>query len=127
MTDERDSEDSKLRLRSLLLGDLPGLLALPKWLHGSASSLQYLYVDDCPNLMALPERFQDFASLQKLEILIRCPKLSYLPNGVSSLTLFIRLKIGHCPRLIDKCKMVVGKDWPKIAHVNEIYLDGFKL
>ncbi|OMO86147.1 hypothetical protein COLO4_21298 [Corchorus olitorius] len=128
LTDEEqdDDQDSKLRLRTLLIGELQELLALPKWLHGSASTLQYLYVDDCPNFMALPEWVQDFTSLEKIEML-RCPKLSYLPEGLSHLTCLRKLTIGHCPRLIDRCKMVVGEDWPKIAHVNEIYLDGFKL
>ncbi|XVE61080.1 hypothetical protein DITRI_Ditri06bG0011200 [Diplodiscus trichospermus] len=126
MDEQDDDEDCMLRLRSLLLGELSELVALPQWLHRSASTLQYLYIDDCPNFMALPDWLQDCKSIQKLE-LFRCPQLSSLPEGFSHLTSLRKLKIGHCPNLLGRCKMVIGEDWPKIAHVPEIYLDGLKV
>ncbi|XVF56226.1 hypothetical protein PTKIN_Ptkin06aG0101700 [Pterospermum kingtungense] len=126
LTNEQDDEDCMLRLRSLLLGELSELVTLPQWLHRSSNSLQYLYIDDCPNFMALPEWLRDCTSLQKLELL-RCPKLPSLPEGMSHVTSLRKLKIGHCPNLLGRCKMVVGEDWPKIAHVPGIYLDGLKV
>lgn len=124
MNEQDDDEDSTLRLRSLLLGELSELATLPQWLHASASSLQYIYIDDCPNFTALPDWLQNCTSLQKLELL-RCTKLSSLPEGLSNVTSLRKLQIGHCPNLLGRCKMVIGEDWPKIAHVPEIYLDGF--
>ncbi|KAK8602241.1 hypothetical protein V6N12_052055 [Hibiscus sabdariffa] len=126
LVDEQDNEDCTLRLRSLLLGELQQLVALPQWLCWSACSLQYLYIDDCPNFVALPDWFEDCKSLRKLELL-RCPDLSSLPEGLSQLSSLQTLKIGHCPILLGRCKMVIGEDWPKIAHVPEIYLDGLKV
>ncbi|KAK8682851.1 hypothetical protein V6N13_038933 [Hibiscus sabdariffa] len=126
LVDEQDNEDCTLRLRSLLLGELQQLVALPQWLCWSACSLQYLYIDDCPNFVALPDWFEDCKSLRKLELL-RCPNLSSLPEGLSQLSSLQTLKIGHCPILLGRCKMVIGEDWPKIAHVPEIYLDGLKV
>ncbi|XP_034673151.1 putative disease resistance protein RGA3 isoform X1 [Vitis riparia] len=89
-------------LQTLLVGDLPQLEALPRWLlHGPTSNtLHHLKISPCSNLKALPT------------------------NGLQKLTSLKKLEINDCPELIKRCKPKTGEDWQKIAHIPEIYFDG---
>ncbi|XP_017977602.1 PREDICTED: putative disease resistance protein RGA3 [Theobroma cacao] len=114
-------------LQSLAIGELPKLVALPKWLLlGSTKTLQQLIIMGCENLTALPDWFQDVAALQLLKI-AGCPKLSSLPDGIQHLTFLNQLAIQACPTLSKRCKPGIGEDWPKIAHVTKIVLDGIEI
>lgn len=37
------------------------------------------------------------------------------------------LMIENCPALAERCKPGIGEDWNKIAHVQDIYLDGKRI
>ncbi|EOY10167.1 Leucine-rich repeat containing protein, putative isoform 1 [Theobroma cacao] len=93
-----------LRLRRLLLGGLPKLKTLPKWLLIQGSGSHTL-------------------SLEMLEI-FGCLELASLPEVMQCLTALVELKIEYCPLLSERCRRKTGEDWPKIAHVPYIYLDG---
>jgi Leucine-rich repeat (LRR) protein len=111
-----EGEDYPTRLRSLTIGKLPQLMALPQWFMGSANTLQLLIIYDCENLVALPEWLSNIYSLEKL-VIAGCEKLSSLPEGMHHLGALKELEIEHCPELSRNCKRDIGNDWHKIAHV----------
>ena len=122
----KNNENLQMSLSSLVLGELPQLETLPQWLEACTSSLNYLYIDDCQNLKTLPEWIKNLTSLRKLEIL-RCPQLISLPEEMHHLTALKELKVGLCPDLSQRFQPEIGDDWPKIAHVQEIFLNGIKV
>ncbi|KAM1198605.1 hypothetical protein ACFX13_010174 [Malus domestica] len=83
-----------LRLRSLLIGEVPRMVALPEWLQGAANTLRVLCIWGCENLDALPEWLTSFTSLRILDLRV-CPKLVSLPEGMHPL----EVKIEDCPQL----------------------------
>ncbi|CAN6576058.1 unnamed protein product [Malus baccata var. baccata] len=83
-----------LRLRSLLIGEVPRMVALPEWLQGAANTLRVLCIWDCENLDALPELLTSFTSLRILDLGV-CPKLVSLPEGMHRL----EVKIEDCHQL----------------------------
>ncbi|XP_017976162.1 PREDICTED: putative disease resistance protein RGA1 [Theobroma cacao] len=116
--------DSGLCLQRLgITGPLPNLEALPQWLlQGSANTLKQLDIERCENLTTTPE-WKTLTSLERLWI-FKCPKLSTLPEKMQRLK---RLSIIECPILSERCKPETGEDWPSIAHVSRICLDGAEI
>ncbi|KAL4616403.1 hypothetical protein ACB092_07G196500 [Castanea dentata] len=117
-----ENQDLELSLKKIMIGKLPKLGALPQWLQGSAITLQMLAIGYCKNLTALPEWLPRLKSLQTIGI-ASCPKLLSLPEGMQTLTSLRELGIVHCPDLSRKCK----EYFPKIDHVPEFEINGFKL
>ncbi|XVF41677.1 hypothetical protein PTKIN_Ptkin01aG0299200 [Pterospermum kingtungense] len=120
---EKEGDDSLvgggLSLQTLGIERSPKLEALPQWLLvGSASTLQFLALDKCGNLTSLAK--QNLTSLEYLWI-EDCPKLSSLPERMPCLKL---LEIKGCPILSQRCEPEMGEEWPKIAHVSNIEIDG---
>ncbi|KAL3533786.1 hypothetical protein ACH5RR_007307 [Cinchona calisaya] len=117
-----DSKDVQRleNLQSLVIGGLPQLDVLPRWLEGSAHTLQYLRIERCPNFLALPEWLKNLTALEKIEI-SECPRLTSLPEGMSCLVELKELKIDNCPELSRQCG---DRDRAKVAHIKETYLDG---
>ena len=74
--------------------------ALPEWL-GNLSSLQMLCYCYCKNLMYLP-------TAQTMQ---RLTKLEYL-------------NIYNCLKLKERCEKERGAEWPNIAHIPFIEIDG---
>ncbi|KAK9985314.1 hypothetical protein SO802_030265 [Lithocarpus litseifolius] len=105
-----EGEDYPTSLRSLTVGKLPQLMALPQWFVGSANTLKFLMIYDCENLAALPKWLPDLNSLQKL-VIAGCEKLSSLPKGMHRLTALREIEVEHCPELTRNCKRGIGKDW----------------
>ncbi|KAG4977415.1 hypothetical protein JHK86_036889 [Glycine max] len=62
------------------------------------SSLSILILEDCPRLECLPEEG--------------------LPKSIST------LHIRNCPLLNQRCQEPEGEDWPKIAHIKRVSLNG---
>ncbi|KAK0574831.1 hypothetical protein LWI29_029792 [Acer saccharum] len=119
----QDLNSTRIQLRTIFISGLPNLEELPQWLlHGN--TLESLSILKCPNFIALPESLQNLQSLQLLFIW-DCPKLTSLPEGMRRLIALRRLAIyGDCPALIERCKKDTGEDWPKIAHIPRIEIDG---
>ncbi|KAJ9707858.1 hypothetical protein PVL29_000097 [Vitis rotundifolia] len=141
-------------LRSLLISWLPKLEILPRWLFQvpTSNNLLYLSIENCENfralseeeeslsltsldtlvtrgcsqLLALPEGMGHLTALRQLQI-EHCRNLAALPEEMRRLTALTQLKIEGCPELAERCKPRTGEDWNKIAHVQDIYLDGQKI
>ncbi|PQQ15547.1 putative disease resistance protein RGA4 [Prunus yedoensis var. nudiflora] len=99
------------------------LEALPHWLQDSANTLQSLRAKNCEDLKELPEWLQNFKLLQQL-VIDYCPQLLALPQAMYHLGALRLLKIDGCSKLSERCNSKEGADWPKIAHVSKITLDG---
>ncbi|KAF8043981.1 hypothetical protein BT93_A2074 [Corymbia citriodora subsp. variegata] len=121
-----DEPDPMLRLRSVMFVGLPKLDSFPRWLEGSARTLQKIDVAHCPNLTILPEWLRNCSSLRKLKI-EDCPRLSSLPDGICHIATLRELWIDDCRELTSKIAARSGEDWSKIARILEIYIDGRKM
>ncbi|XP_011011367.1 PREDICTED: disease resistance protein RGA2-like isoform X4 [Populus euphratica] len=89
-----------LSLRIVMFAVLPATRALPEQLfQGSAESLQTFIIIGCPNIGEMPDCIRNLKKLQNLEI-------------------------SDCPRLNKRCRKETGEDWPKIAHIPKIKVDG---
>ena len=102
-----------------VLGYDSSLSSLPEatlcWFPSLRKLLLYL-----PNLEILPEWLGQLITLEKLFIW-SSPMLTYLPESIRNLTALKRLKIEHCPRLVERCE---GEDAHKISHIPEVVLAG---
>ncbi|XP_006650260.2 putative disease resistance protein At3g14460 [Oryza brachyantha] len=86
-------------------------------------SLQTLCISSCNSLQSLPSSLSSLESLDKL-ILWNCPELESLPEEQLPLSLR-KLEIALCnPMLKDRLRKECGVDWPKIAHIPRVEIDG---
>ncbi|ESW17616.1 hypothetical protein PHAVU_007G254400 [Phaseolus vulgaris] len=74
-----------LRLKSLILVNLPQLVTLPEWFQRSAKSLETLFIAGCINLEELPDWLTTLICLKELDIW-DCPNLLSLPDNMYHLT-----------------------------------------
>ncbi|KAF8028313.1 hypothetical protein BT93_E1045 [Corymbia citriodora subsp. variegata] len=93
--DESNERSSMSSLQSFIFEGLPELVSFPRWLEGSASTLQRIKIVNCPKLRELPEWLQNCSSLRTLEIK-DCPGLSSLPDGVRRIATLTELWITNC-------------------------------
>ncbi|KAK3188718.1 hypothetical protein Dsin_028279 [Dipteronia sinensis] len=111
-------------LRVLYMRKLPHLVEFPQWLlQYSSNTLKWLGIAYCPNFTALPTSLQNLESLQFLGT-ANCPKLSSLPEDMHCLTALRKLHIKQCGELNVRCQPGTGEDWPQIADIPNIKLDG---
>ncbi|KAK4595279.1 hypothetical protein RGQ29_013639 [Quercus rubra] len=68
-------------------------------------------------------RFTIMPRLQDLRIHY-CEELKSLPNFLRT-TPLQKLEIRICPILKERCKRGTGKEWPKISHIPNIWIDRF--
>ena len=87
-------------------------------------SLQKLSLQRCNGLVSLAW-IGSLTSLQTLEIW-GFPNLTSLPQEIRNLTSLKELSIRRCPLLRQRCKRQIGEDWPIIAHVPIVRVDGQK-
>ncbi|WVZ59679.1 hypothetical protein U9M48_009789 [Paspalum notatum var. saurae] len=86
-------------------------------------SLQSLCISGCNNLLSLPSTLSSLHKLDKL-VLWNCPKLESLPEEPVPLSVR-KIEIALChPLLKDRLIKEYGVDWPKIAHIPWIEIDG---
>jgi hypothetical protein len=87
------------------------------------TSLTSLFIWDFPNLKCLDKKgLQHLIVLEFLRIL-GCPKLKYMPEQGLPASLSI-LRVTDCPLLKKEWQSKKGKEWRKIAHVEQIWIDG---
>ncbi|KAL6893589.1 hypothetical protein ACP4OV_007687 [Aristida adscensionis] len=86
-------------------------------------SLQSLCISDCNTLRSLPSALSSIQSLDKL-VLWNCPELESLTEEPLPLSLK-KIEVALChPLLKERLKKEYGVDWPKIAHIPWIEIDG---
>ncbi|KAF2319469.1 hypothetical protein GH714_016109 [Hevea brasiliensis] len=85
-------------------------------------SLREFQLINLNKLASLPKGLQHVPTLRKLSI-ESCPNLKSLPEWMESLTAIEALWIEECPQLSERCKNILGADWPKIAHIPSISID----
>ncbi|WVY96581.1 hypothetical protein V8G54_028732 [Vigna mungo] len=110
------------RLKFLLLRGLPSLVTLPRWLQGSANSLQSLIIEQCMNLAELPDWLSTLNCLQRLEVTY-CPKVLSLPDNMHHLTNLKEIVVTGSSELWKRYRPEVGQDWHKISHINLVWDD----
>ncbi|KAL9437302.1 hypothetical protein AB3S75_023207 [Citrus x aurantiifolia] len=87
------------------------------------TSLTHLSFWGFQNLIFLSSMgFQNLTSLQSLRI-GNCRNLTSFPE-VGLPSSLLELYIRHCPKLKKACKRDEGKEWPKIAHIPRVEIDG---
>ncbi|KAK9938856.1 hypothetical protein M0R45_015573 [Rubus argutus] len=138
------------RLKSLRIESCKKLIGnRMRWGIQRLASLEHLLVNfgDCEEVCSFPEEgllpatltslsistlsslktmeakgFRHLRSLQSLAIR-RCPELQCLPDEGLPTSLSV-LEISFCPLLKQRYQRDKGEDWPKIAHIRHIMIDG---
>ncbi|KOM34163.1 hypothetical protein LR48_Vigan02g031300 [Vigna angularis] len=110
------------RLKLLILRGLPSLVRLPRWLQGSANSLQSLVIVQCMNLEELPDWLPTLNCLQRLSVLY-CPNLLSLPHNMPHLTNLKVINVTGSFELWKRYRPEIGQDWHNISHVNLVWDD----
>jgi hypothetical protein len=86
------------------------------------TSLTNLSIWNFPNLKSLDKKgLQHLIALEQLDI-GSCPKLKFMPEQGLPASLSI-LRIDNCPLLKKEWQSKKGKEWRKIAHVDQIWID----
>ncbi|XP_022722139.1 putative disease resistance protein RGA4 [Durio zibethinus] len=88
------------------------------------SKLTKMWLVDIEELDSLPEEFlQNQTSLWSLYI-ASSSNLTSMPKGMRFLTSLQELSIWGCPQLSERCQRDIGVEWPNIAHIGNICIDG---
>uniref|UniRef100_F6I2A5 R13L1/DRL21-like LRR repeat region domain-containing protein n=1 Tax=Vitis vinifera TaxID=29760 RepID=F6I2A5_VITVI len=88
------------------------------------TSLTTLQLGNLRNLKSIASTsLQSLISLKTLEFHI-CPKLRFFVPNEGLPAALARLVIRECPFLKERCLKDKGKDWPKIAHIPYVQIDG---
>ncbi|QCD83945.1 hypothetical protein DEO72_LG2g4294 [Vigna unguiculata] len=82
-------------------------------------SLTSLSICDCPNLKKMD--YKGLCHLSSLT-LIDCPNLQCLPEE-AMLKFISSLTVRGCPLLKQYCQNPEGKDWRKVAHIEELLIE----
>ncbi|XP_059654797.1 putative disease resistance protein RGA4 [Cornus florida] len=86
------------------------------------SKLKTLSVVNIQDLVTLPECIGNLTSLDRLFV-GNCPNLTSLPKGMQRLAALQQLTITSCTDVLyDRCHKETGDDWPKIAHIRNVYI-----
>ncbi|KAJ6735074.1 LEUCINE RICH REPEAT CONTAINING PROTEIN [Salix purpurea] len=109
-------------LKILILYNCVKLNSLPESIR-HLNSLRSLAIWDCPGVSCLPNQIRHLTSLSKM-LIDRCSNLMSLPEGIRNLEMLRQLVIRDCPHLERRCKKEKGKDWPNIAHIRTIIING---
>jgi hypothetical protein len=97
-------------------------VSFPQWLQGCVTTLQSLAFGYCDNLDELPEWLSTLICLKRISILY-CSKLVSLPDDLHQLKNLEYLKIEGCAELCRRYHPKVGKDWHKISHIKQVFIE----
>ncbi|KAJ6370965.1 hypothetical protein OIU77_001468 [Salix suchowensis] len=109
-------------LKDLDLYSCVKLNSLPESIR-HLNSLQSIRIIECPGVSCLPNQIRHLTSLSRMRI-YGCSNLMSLPEGIRNLEMLRELKITDCPNLERRCKKEKGEDWPNIAHIRTIIING---
>ncbi|XP_054781510.1 LOW QUALITY PROTEIN: putative disease resistance protein RGA3 [Prosopis cineraria] len=90
-------------------------------------SLGHFEISDCDqNVKTLPEWICHLQTIRSIAIRF-CPNLESWPEGMHRLTNLHTLYISSSPLLEERCERGRGAEWPKIAHVPNIWVGDCKI
>ncbi|XP_056171784.1 disease resistance protein RGA2-like [Syzygium oleosum] len=113
-------------LRALSISQSEQVMELLQCFNESAHTLESFSISQCLSFVAVPEWLRNHTCLKFIN-LIHCPNLLSMPQEIQPLTALKKLWIDDCGELSERCRPTTGKDWPKIAHIPQIELDGVKV
>ncbi|OMP14221.1 hypothetical protein COLO4_00163 [Corchorus olitorius] len=89
------------------------------------TALKFLEIWNFNGVEVLPEWLGNFSTLQRLQIW-NCNCLMHMPSLVAmqQLSKLQRLEINKCPQLKENCTKESGPEWPKIAHIPNLRIEG---
>ncbi|XP_020082499.1 disease resistance protein RGA2-like isoform X1 [Ananas comosus] len=109
------SSINELTLFDALLTSLP-----EEWLLQNHAALKFLSIWNAVSLQSLPQSMTKLRSLERLKV-NDANLIQSLPNLPTSLRY---LWILEChPVLKERCQENVGLDWPKIAHIPNVWIE----
>ena len=85
-------------------------------------SLVTLWIRECGDLKRLDYKGLCHLSSLKTLLLWDCPRLQCLPEEGLPKSIST-LGILNCPLLKQRCREPEGEDWPKIAHIEDVYCE----
>jgi len=107
-------------LTSLTITGIPGVESFPE-AQLLPTNLTFLSISNFPDLKSLDKGLHLLNALENLGI-SDCPKLKYMPEQGLPPSLSI-LQILSCPLLKKEWQGKKGKEWRKIAHIEEKWID----
>ncbi|XVF78090.1 hypothetical protein PTKIN_Ptkin14bG0100700 [Pterospermum kingtungense] len=110
-------------LKELILKEIDHLETLPEEFLLNLTSLEYLKFEGCNKLESPSKRTHCLTSLQEL-VLWKCPNLTALPDWTTTLPSLETIQIFECSTLSERCQKETGIQWPLIAQVPNIYIEG---
>ncbi|XP_018501226.2 putative disease resistance RPP13-like protein 1 [Pyrus x bretschneideri] len=105
-------------LTELAIRKHPNLTTIQGKVLRQLTSLQYLTIQGCPEVQCFLEEAPK--SLKGLFI-SECPNIRCLP-GEWLPTSLSHLSIRECPLLKERFRRETGEDWPKIAHIPNVFV-----
>ncbi|KAB2629463.1 disease resistance protein [Pyrus ussuriensis x Pyrus communis] len=104
-------------LTHLAIRKHPNLITIQGKVLRHLTSLQYLTIQGCPEVQCFLEEAPK--SLKGL-IVCDCPNIRCLPGEWLPTSLSL-LYIWGCPLLKERFRRETGEDWPKIAHIPDVF------
>ncbi|XP_056171776.1 putative disease resistance protein RGA4 [Syzygium oleosum] len=126
MLTDNNKSNFPSNLRVLAISRSEQVMEVLQCLDKSACALESFSVYDCPTLTDVPEWLPNHTRLRLIH-LIRCSNLSSMPQGMQSLAALKELRVENCGQLSERCRPTTGEDWPKIAKIPRIELDGIRV
>ncbi|KAL4636649.1 hypothetical protein ACB092_03G024100 [Castanea dentata] len=109
-------ESEKKEKGDIIIPLFPNLISLIFWgFHNWEEWNGIEEEEDCIRRFTIMPRLQDLR-------IHHCTELKSLPNFLRT-TPLQKLQINGCPILKERCKRGAGKDWPKISHIPNIWID----
>ncbi|KAJ9682562.1 hypothetical protein PVL29_018479 [Vitis rotundifolia] len=125
--DREDNIQGFGSLRNFFISRLPKLEILPMWILQCENFRALLKEEESLSLTSLNALgMGHLTGLTQLKIK-DCLQLSSFLEKMFHFPALTHLTIENYPALAEGCELGIGEDWNKIAHLQDIYLDGERI